>query len=449
MKSRTALIYLAVFLLLAGYFYYFEVVRRKARIEQEEAASHLFQPERAKITAVQLDQAGTKPILLKKNGHWLIVEPISTRADESAVGSLLSSLLTLKIARQVEAAAEDLQPYGLDQPKLRLSFLADGTRHHLRIGGKAVVGDQLYASGDQESRVVLIDGSKLQSLEKTFFDLRSKEFFNLKSEDVNRIEIKRSNDYLVLAHLDEGRWQAVAAPELKIKGSKVESFLNRLIWLRAKRFFDGEEGDIARLGLNPAQIRVSLFTPEKTETLLFGKTKKDEGTYVNGDQLPGVAIVPADFVDELPDNLSDLEDRTFLVFGLDQVKAMDLELDAETARLEWHDERWNWAGDDDREDPESWLVNSLLRKLQELEYQPGAPPPEQSLPENKQLNLILLAKNGQKLGTFLVPEIPSEKQEKGVLLFSKGSETAQPYWISGESLRELHENTKKLSAPES
>ncbi len=364
------------------------------------------------------------------------------------MGSLLSSLQSLKMERQVEAAAQDLQPYGLDKPKLHISFLAEGTLHHLRLGARAVVGNQLYASGDQENRVVLLSGSQQESLEKTLFDLRSKEFFTLNSEDVNRIEIKRPTDYLVLARLEKERWQASAAPELKIKSSKVESFLNRLIWLRAKRFLDDEEGDIARLGLNPARIRVSLFTQNKAETLFLGQTKKDEGIYANGDELPGVAMVPEDLLEEMPTNLGDLEDRTLLVFKLDQVKALMLQLGPKTARLERHGEEWNWAGDDDRKEPESWLVNSLLWKLQETEHLPGTAPQQQSPSEKRLVTVVVFSENEEKLATFLLPEVPSEKQERGLLWFSKGSETAQPYWLSGESLRQLHENTEKLLSPE-
>jgi len=138
MRTRTALIYLTLFLVLAGYFYYFEVAGRRARIEQEEAARHLFQVDKAQITDLQLDRGRATPIYLTKNGHWQIVEPINTRGDEFTVASLLTTLESLKMEREVEAAAQDLQPYGLDQPMLHLSFLAAGSRHQLRIGAKAV-----------------------------------------------------------------------------------------------------------------------------------------------------------------------------------------------------------------------------------------------------------------------------------------------------------------------
>ena len=448
MRTRTALIYLTIFLILAGYFYYFEVVGRRTRTEQEEAARHLFQVDKAQITALQLNRGQAASISLTKNGHWQIVEPINTRGDEVAVQTLLTALESLKMEREVESAAQDLQPFGLDQPALNISFLAAGSQHELRIGTKAVVGNQYYASSDPENRVVLIAGAKRQLLDKSLSDLRSKEFFTVDSDEVERIELDRGKNELVVTRAKDKMWRAPAAVEIKIKTSKVERLLSQLLRLRAKQFLDDEEDNLALLGLDPAKIRLKISTQEKTETLLLGNTKEDESVYAKGGELPGVAIVQESLLDELPQTLSDLEDRTLLVFNLDQIQALALVLADEAVRLERNEETWNWLDDETRKDPENWRVNSLLWNLQELEYLPGDLPRAQSSAENQVFELVLYSENDEKLGTFSLLETPSEKTERGVLRFSKGSETAQSYWLSGESLKELHQNVKKLLNPE-
>ena len=448
MRTRTALIYLTLFLVLAGYFYYFEVVGRRASIEQVEAARHLFQVDKEQITALQLDRGEATPIYLTKNGHWQITEPIKTRGDELAVARLLTALESLKIEREVEAEAQDLQPYGLDQPMLHLSFLADGSRHQLRIGTKAVVGNQYYASSDQENRVVLIAGATQQSFDKSLSDLRSKVFFTANSDEVERIELAHGKKELVLTRAENKLWLAPEAHEVKIKTAKVERFLSLLFRLRAKRFLANQEGNLTLLGLDPAIIRLKISTQEKTETLLLGNTKEDESVYAKGGEIPGVAMVEKNLLQELPQTLSDLEDRTLLVFDLDQVKALALVLAGEAARLERNEDTWNWLGDENRKDPENWRVNSLLWNLQELEYLPGDFPRVQSSAADKVLELVLYSENDEKLGTFSLLEVPAEKIERGVFRFSKGSETARSYWLSGESLKELHEGVKKLLSPE-
>ena len=449
MKTRTALIYLAVLVVLAGYFYYFEVVRRNALTEEKEGALRLFQVEKAKITSLQLDQGEGKPITLNKEGQWQIIEPIDSPADEFAVGSLLTSLESLKMEREVEAEAQDLQPYGLENPRLHLSFLADGTRHHLRVGNKAVVADQYYASGDQANRVVLIAASREQGLNKNIFDLRSKEFFSLKSDEIDRVEIERAEVKFTLTKVTKDNWQVSAFPEVSIKNPKVESLISRLIWLRAKRFLDNEKGDLAQLGFEPPRIRISLASKEKSQTLLLGNSKKEEGIYAKGGELPGVALVDEKLLEQLPANLNDLEDRTLLAFDLDQIKAVGLKLNDHRGRLERQGKEWKWAAGDSRQYPENWQVNSLLWKMQELEYLPGSLPKVEPPTTERQLNLVLYSEKDKKLGTFFLAEVPSENTEKGLLWFFKDADTAHPYWMSGETLRELVEKTRKLLTPES
>jgi hypothetical protein len=444
MKTRTALIYLAVLVALAGYFYYFEVVRRNARTEEKEAALHLFQVEKAKITSLQLVKGEGKPITLNKEGQWQLIEPIDSPADQLAVENLLTSLESLKMERQVEAEAQDLKVYGLANPRLHLSFLAAGTRHHLRVGSKAVVADHYYASGDQQNRVVLIAASQERRLDKSLFDLRRKEFFSLKADQIDRIEIGRAEGKLTLTKVTKDRWQASALPNVSIKNSKMESLVSRLVWLRAKSFPDNEKADFPQLGLDPARIRISLFTKDKTNTLLLGNNKKEEGIYARGGELPGVALVDDKLLEQLPGSLSDLEDRTLLAFDLDQIKGVGLKLNDFSGRLERQGEKWKWQAGDSRQKPENWQVNSLLWKMQELEYLPGSLPKEEVPTGERQLSLVLYTEKNEKLGTFFLSEVPSEKTEKGLLWFFKDNDKALPYWTSGETLRELVEKTKKL-----
>ena len=62
---------------------------------------------------------------------------------------------------------------------------------------------------------------------------------------------------------------------------------------------------------------------------------------------------------------------------------------------------------------------------------------------------MLYSEKDEKLGTFFLAELPSEKTEKGLLWFSKDNDKAHPYWMSGETLRELVEKTRKLLTPKS
>jgi hypothetical protein len=449
MKTRTALIYLSILAVLAGYFYYFEVVRRKARTEEKEAALRLFQVEKSKITSLQLDRGKGNPMTLEKEAQWQVIEPIDSPADEFAVNSLLTILESLKMEREVETKAQDLEAYGLDKPRLKLSFLADGTRHTLRIGNKAVVANQYYASKDRQNRVVLIAASQEQRLNKSLFDLRSKEFFSLNNEDIDYIEIDRGKGKIALTRVTKDKWQVPASPDVSIKNSKVESLVSRLIWLRAKKFLDNEKKQFPQLGLDPPRIRIILATKEKSQTLLLGEVKKKEGIYAQGGELPGVALVDEKLLGQLPVHLSNLEDRTLLAFDLDQIKAVGLKLKDDSGRLERHQEKWKWAAGDGWKQPENWQVNALLWQLQEMEYLPGTISEVNPTTGDKYLDVVLYSKKDEKLGTFFLEKVPPENTEKGMLWFYKDDDVPHSCWMDGETLRELAEKIRKLLKLES
>jgi len=449
MKTRTALIYFSVLAVLAGYFYYFEVLRHKAQTEEKEAALLLFQVEKAKITCLQFDSGESKPITLEKKRQWQIIEPIDSPADEFVVESMLTALASLKMEREVEASAKDLQPYGLDKPMLHLSFLADGTWHHLRVGTKAVVTNEYYASGDQQNRVVLIATSQEQGLSKSLFDLRSKEFFSLKSDQIDRIEIERAEGKLALTKVAKDHWQALASPEVSIKNPRVQSLVSRLIWLRARKFVANEKNHLPQLGLDPARIRITLASEEKSQTLLLGNRKKEEGIYAKRGELPDIALVDDKLLGQLPVSLSDLEDRTLLSFDLNQIKLVGLKLNDHSGRLERQGQNWKWAAGDSRQEPENWQVNSLLWKVQELEYLPGTLPKVDPPAGERPLELVIYSEKDQRLGTFFLAQVPSENAEKGLLWFFKDDDPAQGYWVSDETLSELADKTRKLLQPES
>jgi hypothetical protein len=449
MKMRTAFVYLAVFLALAGYFYYFEVVRQETRIEKEEASRRLFTIKKDQVTAIRLEKRDGSAISLEKREHWRVVEPVLTPADEFSVTSLLTTIESLKVERQLETAATDLTVYGLDKPMLHLSFLAEPTWHHLRLGHKAPVSGQFYGSADPENRIVLLASTTEQSLNKSLFDLRSKELFTLKDDDIHRIEIEWPDKRLNLLRKEKEQWQASASPQTKIKSTKVEGFLNRLIWLRPKQFLDNGEDNLAQYGLVPPQIRVTLSSGDKTQTLLFGDTITGEGTYAKSEQLTGLVLVDEELPEELPNGLEDLEDRTLFSFKSNQVTAVALELEGETARLDRRNDKWEWTNPRPRKDPEDWRVHSLLWKLQEMEYEPGTPPEQQPLPEVISLSLVLFAKEGKKIGTILLPRAPSESTDPAVFWFSQGETKPLPYRATSKSSQGLYESVKNLVNPDS
>lgn len=444
MRTRTALIYLAVFLVLAGYYYYFEVVRRQDR----PRPPGVFQLQGKEITALKLQRADGEQVSAVKNGHWHLEEPIKTRADDAAIKGLLATLRSLAPERQVEGAAGDLEPFGLQNPKMRISFQAGDSWHRLDIGARTPVGDHYYGGSDQSEGIFLLSAGTERSLDKTLFDLRSKDLLTLKSEEVDRLEIGGPDGHLLVVRRDDGNWQAPAAPEMKISSSRVESFLSTLTWLRAQSFVGQEQIPESNFGLDPPRFEITLAAQGRTETLRLGKATESEGIYARSDTLLAVVTVDESLADKIPGSLADLEDRTLFAFDMEEVKVISLELGSKTARIHREDDDWKWVGAEGPEEPETWRVRSLLWKIQELEYEAGPPPERNSPPQQKSLEVALYADEEKALGRLFVGEGVSIEEQPVVLWFAADDQALQPYRVSAEPLKELKQAIDRLFSPE-
>jgi len=449
MRTRTVLIYLAILAVLAGYFAYFEGVRRKARLAEEERAHLVFQVEEGKITDLKVSPAGSKPMALTKDGHWRLTGPMEGPADDFALRGLVAALVGLKAERQVESAAQDLRPYGLDQPTLHLAFAAAGAWHNLRIGAKTPVGDYFYASGDEEARVILISASHERALHQSLFDLRGKEPFTLKSDEVERIEIVRPTDALVLTRSEGNGWQSPTEQAVRIKAAKVEALVNRLIWLRASRFVEQADTPGTGLGLNPPSARLILSAKDRRETLALGASESSRGVYAKSDRLPGIFVVDEDILKKLPAGLGDLEDRTLFVFDTEQVANVGLMLDGNAVRLERQGKTWAWAEGRGGKPPEAWQVDSLLRKIKDLEYLEGVPPKGQDPADTAHLRLVFTSRGGERLGAIVASEVSSAEAKRGVVWFATDAEELKPYLVTPDALRGLEQSVKQVLKPES
>jgi hypothetical protein len=450
MRTRTALIYLAILALLAGYFAYFEGVRRKARLAEEQRAHLVFQVDEGKITALKMMSRGGKPIALTKDdGHWRLTEPIQSGADDFVLRGFVAALAGLKVERQVKSAVQDLSPYGLHEPSLHLAFEAAGTWHNLRIGAKAPVGDYFYASGDEETRVVLLAAAQERALHKSLFDLRDKDPFSLKSDEVDRIEIVRPKQTLVLTRTNGRDWQSPEERTLKIKASKVEALLNRLTWLRASRFVEEAKTGGARFGLNPPRVRLLLSAKNRSEALSLGASESSHGVYAKSDRLPGIYVVDDDVVKKLPGSLDDLVDRTIFAFASDQVAKVALVLDGNAVQVERRGETWSWVEGGGKRSPEAWQIDSLLRKVQELEYLEGVPPAGREPTDTTRLRLVFTSRGGERLGSLAAAEVPPAGEKQGVVWFAKGTEALKPYLVTADALRGLEQGMKQLLKSES
>ena len=75
------------------------------------------------------------------DNHWRMLSPFKARADELYVYRILSILATSSLEK---LSADDLSKYGLDQPNLKITFLADEHNEVILFGTYNPINEDQY-----------------------------------------------------------------------------------------------------------------------------------------------------------------------------------------------------------------------------------------------------------------------------------------------------------------
>lgn len=173
MKPRTTLIIAAIFLLLGGYIYFFELNKTPEQLSQQ-LGTPTATPQRyailldaSQVKSVEIaDLRGPRLVkLTRTDTGWQVNQPIDKVADRFEVESAVGALTSLKATR-VLTNVTDLGQYGFITPTLEVRLIMSDTKQYaLTLGNKTPNGLAYYAvyTGDK-SQIFLIDSSGIETV---------------------------------------------------------------------------------------------------------------------------------------------------------------------------------------------------------------------------------------------------------------------------------------------
>lgn len=379
MTWRRSLIYFLVLALVGGYFYAVEVVQKERKETAEREAKRFFHLGQDDVQGLEIYPRGETPVTLEKKEQWLIAAPVAAEVEKSALDSFLGALVGLSSEVTVGEAVQDLKPYGLEDPALKIRFLASSQWTELAIGDKNPVSRGYYALAGKD-RVHLINESNWSLLNKGINELRRRALFTFAAEEALRVDIAWEGGARFALQRSDGPgagWQAVDRPDLKIKTSKVQNLLEQIQFLRAQSFENEQavEAELSRSGLQPARVTVKMeLGGDRKAELKLGQSPPDGGDkslYALSSELAAIVQVDSQILNDIPKEMEGLEDRSLLASKSKDVKQVQWrfgESSGSLANIEANQWRLKIGDGEVREPKESWRVNSLLWELQQAEF---------------------------------------------------------------------------------
>lgn len=329
-RGRTPLLLLAACLAVFAYIWF---VERGRDPEQGDKKPNVFAALDAEAIEeiVLTNSTGTQTTLRKAAGTWSITAPLAAATDAAEVSGLTTNLATLAEQRVVDEAPADLAPFGLLPPRVQIAFRTSGSQatRTLLLGAKTATGGDLYAKTGDSPRVFLVSAFLDTTFDRSTFDLRDKTVALFDRASVDRVELARGADRVVIAKSASG-WSLTEPYAVRADNGTVESFIGRINSATMKSIDAEPATDLAPFGLDTPELTVTLGLGSTTASFLLGKRASDGSVYARDGARSIVFTVDATLADDLRKTADDFRPRDLFEFRPFTASRIELTREAAT-----------------------------------------------------------------------------------------------------------------------
>jgi len=292
-------IILGLLFLCAGAGYYADRALTQKRQMASQREESLFLIQKEEVTAFSLRNPSGTCRLEKKEQEWRILEPQNLKADRDQVDSLLSNITVAKKYDPVET--NDLAQYGLDKPQETLVLEGSGAsgKQTLLIGLESTIPGRFFATIEGEKTVFTVASHVKNFLDKNLFLLRDKTIFDIKKEDIAKLEISQTGTSITLQKSADDLWALTSPVQDAADKKAVDNLLSDIESLRATSFEEDQTTTPGFYGLAQPRLHFTI-TAKESVTLQIGREEQSASRYFARKKDSGpIFSLPKRFVDEI------------------------------------------------------------------------------------------------------------------------------------------------------
>ena len=248
------------------------------------------------VTGLTIEQESSALRFSKGDGAWHLLEPVRARGDFGIVEGLSGRIGSAEmIAVEVESVDGDLEPFGLDNPRMTITVETDKGNHVLAMGNESPAGT-VYGRDASRSIVFTVDAALFDEFDRDIDTYRKKELFDFQPFNANGITVTRDGETYRFEkgsdndensdNSNEQLWQQLEPDQKVIEALAFDDLLSKLSGLRAESFVNGR--DNTGLDIPLATFTVT-YGNEQQETVTIGQS---DDTYhgIHGEE-DGAAVI--------------------------------------------------------------------------------------------------------------------------------------------------------------
>jgi hypothetical protein len=253
----------------------------------------------------------------KTEEDWFLKHPVDALAQQSKINDILNALSNLNATDFLSEnkQKEELNRYGLDAPdyEIEIDFPVENKKLVYSLHQKDA---NTYATSSISPKIIRVENSILDDLEKKPVELRDKDVANFHTWEVKKLFLRKAELYLKMSKDEGDAWQFEEPVLQGVDEEKIQSFLRKLEGLESQEFVDPPL-NLADYGLDPPEAEVTIFSGKEGESPIelnvkIGHTEAESNlVFVQNTRFSYVFKVEPGFLEELPNSAEDWQKPKF------------------------------------------------------------------------------------------------------------------------------------------
>jgi hypothetical protein len=377
MRFKSTAVLFLVFAVLGGYVYFTEFRGKEDKQKQEESKKKVFPSvEEKNITELSLTYPDRTLTAVKKGEkQWQMTSPEGMEADSDEWEQLASNIPRVEREDTVTQNAQDLSPFGLKDPAVKVSAKTmDGKTLEILFGAENPKKTFNYAKLSSNNDVFLSASNWAKTFTKTVSDVRNKKVLEFEPESIDAVKITDGTKELD-AQKSGDDWNLKKPAGTKGDGGEFSSFASTVRFARVNSFPDPPV-DAKTAGLDSPAITVALHdSKSKTDhKLLIGKTSGTDRYYARDASRDTIFIIDKEIPEKAKRPLFDWRDKSLTKFDRDKLDKIEIQRGSEMLTFQKSGSDWKMGDKKVQWDKLSGMLNELdFAKAKDIIDSPKAP----------------------------------------------------------------------------
>lgn len=406
--------------------------------------------ETSQIKKIELIINGKELAFKKTEQSWHLSEEKNTaKGDENKIINFLNTIKTAKIKRFVEEHPEELNSFGLDNPKLVVKLTEQDRNNSSTLFVGKKVDSESYAKSLSKDNIFLIDQLLFDSINSSrLVDFMDNSLVDFNNEDLTKITLRTGDEIAQLTRdkKDSQNWTIEKPLITKASSATVNSLLFDLKGMHIVEFINTSTEDKELHGLSHPEKKITLgYKNGKTWTLTVGnQTSSSDHNFAKRTDETAIFTLKKSAIESIFRSLHDLRDRTLFKFNNDEIHEIKIRNPKQTFILKKTKNKWKLTQPESIDRIKGFISNDILWALSSLEFESILSTNPNSVLtglNNPLLSVELLNKNSAVLAHVLVGKPVAKSPELHYLKIDKNPNL---YTVKKRILDEIPSDIKKF-----